>query len=125
LFEPPDVAGWLHGRNWMSSSALIARYNFANEVGQVMLQVPASLYNKNVDWLDALPVAYDDHSGMISLIGDMLFHAALTTEETTTLTTFLDELPVSDISGNTVAQKRRKIGSLVQVMLTMPAYQLK
>ncbi len=125
LYEPPNVAGWLHGRNWMSSSALIARYNFANEVGQVMLQVPASLYNKNVDWLDALPVAYDDHAGMISLIGDMLFHAPLTTEETTTLTTFLDELPVSDISGNTVAQKRRKIGSLVQVMLTMPAYQLK
>jgi hypothetical protein len=78
-----------------------------------------------VAWLDALAVTYDDHEGMITLIGDLLFHDTLTTEEITTLTSFLNDLPVSDISGDTAAQKQRKIGSLVHVMMTMPAYQLK
>jgi hypothetical protein len=121
LFEPPDVSGWLHGKSWLSSTALIARYNFANQIGQVVLQS----YPKSVAWLDALAVTYDDHEGMITLIGDLLFHDTLTTEEITTLTSFLNDLPVSDISGDTAAQKQRKIGSLVHVMMTMPAYQLK
>ncbi|MFP6583246.1 MAG: DUF1800 family protein [Candidatus Hydrogenedentota bacterium] len=124
LYEPPNVAGWLHDKNWLSSTALIARYNFADELGQ-HLQLDWSLFAGNPAWIDALPVAYNDHAGMIPLIGDLLFHEPLTTEETTTLTTFLDDLPISDISGWNEGQKRRKIGSLVHVMMTMPAYQLK
>jgi hypothetical protein len=77
----------------------------------------------NADWLDALPVTYTDNAGMIDLIGDMLFHEVLTTEEITTLTNFLDDLPYRE-SGATLI-KRRKISSLIHVMMSMPAYQLK
>lgn len=121
LYEPPDVSGWLHGKSWLSSSALIARYNFANQVDTWMLQY----YSSGQAWLDALPPAYDDHAGMISHITDLLLPQGVTAAETTELTNFLNGLPVGDISGNQTLQKRRKIASLVHVILTMPAYQLK
>lgn len=124
LFEPPNVAGWLHGKNWLSSTALIARYNFANRYADAM-QSAWSLYGPNAAWIDALSVTVNDHAGMITLVADLLFHEPLTTEEITTLTTFLDDLPFSDITGWTEGIKRRKIASLMHVMMTMPKYQLK
>lgn len=32
LFDPPNVAGWPGGRSWFSSSTLLARLNFLNEL---------------------------------------------------------------------------------------------
>lgn len=32
LFNPPDVAGWAMNEEWLSSSALMERYNFANQL---------------------------------------------------------------------------------------------
>jgi len=124
LYEPPNVAGWTHGQNWLNSSALIARYNFSDLIDDVS-KSSWSLYAPNVIWLDALPVVYTDNAGMIALIGDLLFHEPLTNEEVSTLTDFLDEIPISDISSWTTGIKRRKIASLIHVMMTMPAYQLK
>ena len=124
LYEPPNVSGWHHGEHWLSSSALIERNNFADSMGDA-IKSTWSLYEVNADWLDALPVTYTDHAGMITLIGDLLFHEVLTGEETSTLTAFLDGLPISDISSWTTGIKRRKIASLIHVMMTMPAYQLK
>lgn len=124
LFEPPNVAGWLHGRNWLSSTALIARYNFANRYANAM-QSEWSLYSVNAAWIDALSVTIYDHPAMITLMSDLMFHEPLTNEEIATLTTFLDDLPLSDLTGWTVGIKRRKIASLAHVMMTMPKYQLK
>ena len=125
MYEPPNVAGWLHGKNWLSSTALIARYNFADRLGWVLGIDSLTPYTNNTIWLDALPVTYDDDAGMISLIGDLLFHEPLTSEEINTLTAFLLGVPTGDITGWFIGIKRRKIGSLVNVMMTMPAYQLK
>jgi hypothetical protein len=75
--------------------------------------------------VDALPPALNDHAGMITLLADLLFHQPPTAEETATLTTFLGTLPLSDLGGNIVLQKRRKIGALAHVMMTMPMFQLK
>jgi uncharacterized protein (DUF1800 family) len=121
LFEPPDVSGWLHGKQWLSSSSLLARYNFANQLGQVVLQA----YPASQAWVDALAPTLNDHAGMINLLADLLFHQPPTAEETATLTTFLATLPLSDLGADTVRQKRRKIGALAHVMMTMPIFQLK
>ena len=121
LIEPPDVAGWLHGKHWLSSSAIIARYNFANQLGQIVLQQ----YPNSQAWVDALPVGVSDHAGMVTLLSDRLLHKAPTTDEQNTLLLFLNTLPVNDLAGNNVLIKRRKIGALVHLIMTMPAFQLK
>lgn len=121
LLEPPDVSGWLHGKQWLGSSALVARYNFANQVGQTVLQ----LYPDSQVWVDALPVTVNDHAGMVTLLCDRLLHKAATVDESNTLLNFLSALPVGDLGGNTVLIKRRKIGGLVHLIMTMPAFQLK
>ena len=48
LFEPPNVAGWPGGRNWIDSSSLLLR-----------LQIPAILF-KNADFAVALKQDEDD-----------------------------------------------------------------
>ncbi len=119
--EPPDVSGWLQGKQWLGSSALVARYNFANQIGQIVLQQ----YPDSQAWVDALPVTVNDHAGMVALLSDRLLHKPATVDEGTTLTQFLNTLPVADLGGNTVLIKRRKIGALVHLIMTMPAFQLK
>ncbi len=121
LLEPPDVAGWLHGKQWLSSSALIARYNFANQLGQIVLQN----YPNSQAWVDALPVTVNDHAGMVTLLCDRLLHQSATVDEYNALLQFLNTMPVADLGGNTVAIKRRKIGGLAHIIMTMPAFQLK
>src|SRR3989337_1384506 len=32
LFGPPNVSGWTHGRAWINSGNLIARFNLANSM---------------------------------------------------------------------------------------------
>lgn len=121
LGEPPDVAGWLHGKQWMSSSAMIARYNFANQVGQTVLQ----FYPNSQAWVDALPPALNDHQAMVDLLADLLIHEPLTADESNALVLFLDTLPLGDLGGNAVLEKRRKIGALAHLIMTMPIFQLK
>ena len=121
LFEPPDVAGWLHGKQWLSSTALLARYNFGNHLGNFILQQ----YSTSQAWVAALSVSNSDHAGMVTLMADLMFHEPLTTEESNALVSFLNTMPLGDLGSDAVLEKRRKIGGLVHLMMTMPAYQLK
>lgn len=119
LFEPPDVSGWRHGKNWLGSAALINRYNWANYVAHTLLDYPGL-----VGIIDSMPFAYNDHAGMIAYLGDLLLHTSLATEDTQMLTDFVAGIPVSDLSTNTRI-KRRKVQGLVHVILAMPEAQLK
>jgi hypothetical protein len=121
LGEPPDVAGWMHGKRWLSSSGLIARYNFANQLGQIVLQN----YPDSQAWVDALAVGVNDHAAMVTLLSDRLLHKQPTADEQSALLLFLNSMPVTDLGGNNVLIKRRKIGALTHLIMTMPAFQLK
>lgn len=49
LFQPPNVAGWNHGRSWITSANTIQRFNYANRVGQVLLKT-----TEGIAYLDGL-----------------------------------------------------------------------
>jgi hypothetical protein len=117
LFQPPDVGGWHHGRNWLGAATLIERYNWANRLTHWIMRDESVLGT-----LDAMPVTNSDPSGMIDFLADALFHGPLTAEESGHLGTFLTNVPVS---GDSALKKRQKIESCVHLMLTMPRAHLK
>ncbi|MBI2421972.1 MAG: DUF1800 family protein [Candidatus Hydrogenedentes bacterium] len=120
LFQPPDVSGWHHGQAWLSAAALVARYNWANRLCNVIMA------DSGVALLiDAYPVSNNDHAGMIDHLADRLFHEPLSTDEENRLLDFLNTMPLTGLGGNAIQEKRRKIRGAVHVMLSMPRAQLK
>lgn len=120
LFQPPDVAGWYDGTAWLGAGAMVARYNWSNRLAHVIMDAPTV-----TPIVDAMPVSNGDHPGIVSFLGDSLFHDALTTEESSNLIDFLNSVPLNGLGGNPVLEKRRKIQGCVHVMLTMPKAHIK
>ena len=55
LFQPPNVAGWPGGMEWLTSPALVARANFAAWLTSDESQVPADHWNKLVERYEIKP----------------------------------------------------------------------
>lgn len=120
FYKAPNVAGWNHGKAWISSGSLIARYNYAN-----YLSNPQRATNA---WCDALLTAggianATDHTGMIEYFRARLIQTALRTEEQAALLNFL--VAVEGSAGSATAKYYRKIRGLVHLFLTLPKFQLK
>jgi uncharacterized protein (DUF1800 family) len=118
LFQPPDVGGWHHGRNWLGAGTLLARYNWANRLTRWIMRDESV-----VGILDAMPVSVANHPAIINFVGDALFHEPLTAEEFDHLYKFLTNVPIG--SNDEAIRKRQKIESCVHLMLTMPRAHLK
>ena len=125
LYSPPNVAGWNHGKSWINSSNLIARYNYANRLAQWILG--SEEYGQ--PRIDALlsenggPIlGFNDHLGMIEYFRNRLIQDDLPPEEITLLLTFLDETPEWD---DGIWRYRIKMQGLIHLMMCMQAYQLK
>jgi len=123
LFLPPNVAGWNHGKSWITSGALIARYNYAYRIAH---QIPGSDdYGKA--YLDGLlqsnggPLTSpDDNEGIIDYFGARLVQRALNAQELDLMRGFLLNTPASGFE-----KYYLKVRGIVHLMLTMPAFQLK
>ncbi|NUM55415.1 MAG: DUF1800 family protein [Candidatus Hydrogenedentes bacterium] len=124
LFEPPNVAGWNHGNTWITSGNVIQRFNYANRIGQAVLNGTAgdawldNLLTTN-GWLPADPA---DHPAIIDYFATRLIQIPLTLEEQTALTAFLDTYPLVG-SGN--EPMRNKIRGIIHMLMAMPRFQLK
>ena len=122
LFAPPNVAGWNHGKAWITSGNLIQRFNYANRIAEVVLGGSAG--NAYIDALlqsNGGPLLnVSDHAGMIEHFRDRLLQVPLQDAEMTLLQSFLSSVP-----GTGTALYRAKIRGLIHVMLTMPRFQLK
>lgn len=108
LFNPPNVAGWPGGANWLSSASFFARMNFVNAV----------IYAKNGPDAAALFGDYPTRSvdDAISLAASRLLSVPLTGSSAQTIQQFL-----SDSSGG-VTDKNVK--SFMYLMLATPENQL-
>jgi uncharacterized protein (DUF1800 family) len=119
LFQPPNVAGWNHGRAWINSGNLIARFNYADRISTSTLLTDA--YVDNLITSGAV-VNTNDNAGILNYLSQRLLQDALTPEETAPFTTFFNSITTGTA---TQTQYRRKVRGAAHLMMTMPRYQLK
>ena len=107
VFEPPSVKGWEGGRLWISSSSLLQRANFATELtttdqyGPLSLGVRRAADEKSEALVDKL-----EHWLLTNTVDDRLRQELLTYHKA---------------AEGTAEQKLR---GLLQLILTLPEYQL-
>lgn len=131
LFNPPNVAGWNHGRNWSSSGNVIARSYYAYHIAYETLNAFASEYGKAVldSWLAAnggTIANFDDDAGIADYVAERLLHGTITTEERDSLLQALGD--IFDLEPAPLLAEPRyylKAMAAIYMVLTMPRFQLK
>ncbi len=121
LFEPPNVAGWDHGRTWINSSSLIARFNYANRMSTSTVLTTAAIDNL---LLTGAVANYDDDAGIMNYFAGRLLLDSLTAEETDVFTQ-LFTLIKGAATTTTATIYRKKVRAALHLTMTMPRYQLK
>ncbi len=116
LFEPPNVAGWNHGKSWINSGNILGRFNYADHFSTRRI-----ISNRYCDDLIANGFIEneEDFDGMIEYHRERLLQTSLLDQEYSILRNFLRRI----VSGRDIYYRR--IRGLVYLMLTMPKYQLK
>jgi uncharacterized protein (DUF1800 family) len=121
LFEPPNVAGWEHGRTWINSSSVIARFNYANRMSTTNV-----LTNAAIDALlaNSTFADYTDHAGIMNYFAERLLLDSLTPDEAAVFNQlFVDVDAGSTATG--LSLFRKKVRAALHLTMTMPRYQLK
>ena len=124
LFNPPNVAGWNHGKAWLTSGSVVVRYLYAFRVAYFVALDPdvgqdiGQLLPENGGPLTGL----EDHEGMIDFLGSRLIQDEITGEDREKLMAFLEEMPAGE---NIYVDFYRKVLGLTHLMITMPQFQLK
>lgn len=127
LFNPPNVKGWDGGADWINTTTLLTRFNFAmrlaslNEDNQPLLQDIRSLITQR-----QLRAAED----VVDYFTERILHRAVTPQTRRTLLAYLHTGPsgtpqIFDL--NAVQNQRdmvRKIHGLMHVIMLTPEYQL-
>lgn len=121
LFQPPNVAGWNHGRAWITSGNIVARFNYANRLSGTSIMTDA--------WVAALVTGghvadYDDDAGLVEFFRARLLHAPLAPDEASAFAAFFAGIKGASAT-TSLSQFRRKARGAAHLMLTMPRYQLK
>ncbi len=120
LFEPPTVEGWHHGRSWVNSSSLIARFNYADRISSTSI-----LSDAKIDGLlnSGMIANIDDNAGIIQYFTSRLLLDTPTAEETDVFTQLFSN--IKGTSTTTFSIFRRKVRAALHLTMTMPRYQLK
>jgi len=113
LYEPPDVSGWDLGQNWFSTSAMLARLNFAATI--------ASNQRFNLTAAVKAAAAQRTPESLLAYVLDALATAPLATGVTGELSTYLRATGAWTGSD---AQIQAKGPGLVHLIAGSPEYQL-
>ena len=120
LFGAPNVSGWTHGRAWINSGNLIARFNLANNMssGDYMTDEYCDklIANGHVK-------SGSDSAGIIEFFRARLLQADLRPGETKALQKFLAAVAAGKDEGTSVYH--RQVRGCFHVMMTLPRYQMK
>lgn len=119
LFEPPTVEGWHHGRSWINSSSLIARFNYADNMSKsgVMSDTYIDLLQISGQITD-----FADEDGILRYFSSRLLMDSFTPEETTVFKNMFQQI---NTGGTAQTRFRRKVRAALHLTMTMPRYQLK
>jgi uncharacterized protein (DUF1800 family) len=113
LFEPPDVAGWDTGRSWFSTSAMLARLNFAASIAtNQKFSLAAAAKSSG---------ASSTPEALLAHFVSQLISAPLDSSVTTELSTYLRA--TGPWTGSD-AQLQAKAPGLVHLIAGSPEYQL-
>lgn len=116
LFAPPTVDGWIHGRAWINSANLIARFNYADRLSRRTILRRTAAQRM----LDGGAVSgEDDDEGIIEYLRTRLIQQPLNDREMDILLTFQRRLRYGE------DKFRRKVNGVAHLMMTMPKYQVK
>jgi uncharacterized protein (DUF1800 family) len=119
LLNPPDVNGWDHGRSWMYSGAMIARFNYANTLSGSGIMTDA--------WCDGLiptrVASQTDHAGILEYFRRSLVQRPLRAEQVTEFNTFFAGIDAT--TGSATNKYRRKVRGCFHLIMTVPEYQTK
>jgi uncharacterized protein (DUF1800 family) len=113
LFEPPDVSGWDLGQTWFSTSAMLARMNFASTLAA----------NQKFNLAAAVKAAGAGVTPetMLAYYSDQLVTAPMDPGVTTEFSTYLH---ANGAWTGSDAQLQAKASGLVHLMAGCPEYQL-
>ena len=113
LYEPPDVSGWDLGQSWFSTSAMLARMNFASALaGNQKFKLATAVKTAN---------AYSTPEALLAYFLDALISAPLDASVTTELSNYLHATGAWTGSD---AQLQAKAPGLVHLIAGLPEYQL-
>jgi uncharacterized protein (DUF1800 family) len=112
LFEPPDVSGWRLGPEWFSTSAMLARLNFAAQL--------AANQRFNLATAAKTATATGSPDALLSFVTAQLTTAPLSTSVTGELDAYLRATGAWTGSD---AQIQQKMAGLVHLVAGSPEYQ--
>ena len=112
LFEPPDVSGWRIGQEWFSTSAMLARLNFAAQL--------ASNQRFNLAAAARTANAAGSPEALLSFVTAQLGSAPLAATVTGELAAYLR---ATGAWTGTDAQLQQKTAGLVHLVAGLPEYQ--
>jgi hypothetical protein len=121
LFNPPDVEGWLGGREWVSTTALITRYNFAEQA------IRGAYPGASIDVARLLQRrGLTDAAAIADFFADLMVDGDLTSAQRQTL---LDYLVLNDNGSRGTFRLdeqtiNKKVRGLIHLLATTPQYQL-
>ena len=112
LFEPPDVSGWRLGQAWFSTSAMLARMNFASTLAaNQKFNLATAVKTAGVGATPEAVMAY---------FSDQLASAPLDTAVATELSNYLH---ANGAWTGSDTQLQTKAAGLVHLMAALPEYQ--
>jgi len=113
LFEPPDVSGWDAGQSWFSTSAMLARMNFASSLAA----------NQKFNLTTAVKAAGASKTpeALLAYFVDALVTAPLDSSVTAELNNYLHATGAWTASD---AQLQQKSSGVVHLIAGSPEYQL-
>ncbi|HEY3675892.1 MAG TPA: DUF1800 domain-containing protein [Candidatus Tumulicola sp.] len=114
LFDPPNVAGWPGGENWINSDTMIARQNFLKRIANSQTLEASS-------WLKSIPmhpttVAQTLSSGILQ--GDV---APASMHQ---INTYLAGAGTSELATLTIENYDERVSGAAYLAMATPAYQL-
>ena len=114
LFEPPNVAGWPGGANWLTSQTLLARENFvAGLVNSQEMQTGS--------WLDQIPMQASEAASQ--LVHRILYDDA-SPSAFAQLAEYLDGAGTSALGTLSGENYQLRVRGAAYLTMAMPAYQL-
>ncbi|MBM3998391.1 MAG: DUF1800 domain-containing protein [Planctomycetes bacterium] len=115
LFEPPSVAGWAEGADWINAERILNRYNYvANMVERGDVDIVANLQGTTL--MNASEVV--DHLIQRSLL------TGVSPEKRQALIEFLGDLPPSTEWAAQKDQINARLRALLVMLMSIPEYQV-
>ncbi len=122
LFAPPDVSGWREGLAWISTTSILARFNFANDI--LALQVTQGGIDltrllAQAGLQEALP--QQRYGEVVDFFARLLWPSPPSADAREALIAYL-QAPIPNASSNDVGNL--KIRGLIHLMLAAPDFHL-